>query len=129
MKLYLINVIVHFYQVSCRILEAVIRIGWEVVVSPRTTITPGYELSTWILKQVTTPALNTAEVAAFAIGDGFIQVVRDTKTVEVSNVIRRAVKKCIKDKESSDSPLKRYTPASKSDIRHLLIITFIYVKI
>ena len=104
---------IHLYQISCRILEALIRIGWEVVISPRTTITPGYEFSTWILKQVTTPALNTAEVSAFAIGDGFIQVVRDTKTVEVSNVIRRAIKKCIKDKESSDSPLKRYTPASQ----------------
>ena len=90
-----------------------IRTGWEVVVSPRTTITPGYELSTWILKQVTTPALHTAEVAAFAIGDGFIKVFGDAKNLEVANVMRRAVKKCIKDKESSDSPLKRYTPASK----------------
>lgn len=100
-------------QLSCKLLQALIRHGWEVVISPRTTITPGYEFSTWILKQVTTPALHTAEVSAFAIGDGFIQVIGESNDVEVSNVIRRAIKKCIKDKESSESPLKRYTPASK----------------
>ena len=94
-------------------LEILIKNGWEVVVSPTTTITAGYELSTWILKQVTTPALHTAEVSGFAIGDGFIQVIGEGKHVEMSNVIRRAIKKCIKDRESYESPLKRYTPASK----------------
>ena len=100
-------------------LQGLIRHGWEVVVSPRTTITPGYEFSTWILKQVTTPALHTAEVSAFAIGDGFIQVIGESNDVEVSNVIRRAIKKCIKDKQSSESPLKRYTPASKYDEKNM----------
>ena len=53
------------------------------------------------------------QVACGVHGDGFIKVFGDAKDLEVANVIRRAVKKCIKDKESSDSPLKRYTPASK----------------
>ena len=94
-------------------MESLIKSGWEVLVSPNTTVTPGYELSTWILRQVTTPALHTAEVSAFAIGNGFIQVIGGGKNVEISNVIRRAIQKCIKDRQSTESPLKRYTPASK----------------
>ena len=104
---------IYLLQLSCAILEMLIRNGWETIASPNTSITPGYELSTWILKQVNTPALHMAEVAAFTICDGYIQVVGDGMNKEISNVIRRAIKKCIKDKETSDAPLKRYTPAIK----------------
>ena len=63
-----------------------IRNGWETIASPNTSITPGYELSTWILKQVSTPALHMAEVAAFTVCDGYIQVVGDGMNKEISNV-------------------------------------------
>ena len=83
------------------------------MVSPNVTTTPGYELSTWILRQVTTPALHTAEIAAIVFGNGFIRVIERNKNVEVSNVVRRAAKKCIIDKKGSESPLKRCTPSNK----------------
>jgi membrane peptidoglycan carboxypeptidase len=95
----------------CWIFESLIKSGWELNTSCMTTVTPGYETSTWFLKKSTAPALDNAQVAAVLIDEhnGKVEVLshqRKGNHVDINNAVSRAVKKCL---ETSSSPSSKRT--------------------
>lgn len=98
-------------EFCCKLLEKLVKVGWEVQASPCVISSPGYEFSTWIMKKSTSPPLHNAQVASIAIGSGKISVVSDRKEIQINNAIDRAIKKCVQYGEAGNSPIKRCTPA------------------
>ena len=96
-----------------KILEAIIRIGWEVNSCMKTTTTPGYEAVTFFFKLSTTPVLYNAQVAAVVIDETFgtVEILsHDHNYVDVNNAVSRAVKKC----RQMTSPNRSKSPATPS---------------
>lgn len=73
------------------IFEALVSHGWEVSTSGRTTVTPGFEFVTWIMKVGSSVTLSKAEVTAIVIdqAEGHLRVVPDN--IQINNIVKRAV--------------------------------------
>ena len=82
-----------------------IRYGWEVCTSGRTTTTPGFEYVTWIFKNGTSAALNNAEVISLVISEatGSLRVVPSCP--EINNVVKRAIEKLMSPKKKPHTPV------------------------
>ncbi len=82
-----------------------IRYGWEVSTSGRTTTTPGFEYVTWVMKSVSTPVLNNAEVVSLVVGEasGSLRVVPSCP--QINNVVKRAIESNLTPKlKTPDAP-------------------------
>ena len=82
-----------------------IRYGWEVTTSGRTTTTPGFEYVTWVLKSGTGAVLNNAEVVSLVISEtsGSLKVVPSCP--QINNVVKRSVESNLTPKpKTPDAP-------------------------
>ncbi len=102
--------------VVTKLLEGVIRAGWEVLSSAEFTTTPGFELVTWVFKRSGAPvAAEGGDVAAvlFSPPNG-MEVVGVTEDNKLDDVLQEALGKFLLPREEGDrAPAKPATPAEK----------------
>jgi hypothetical protein len=106
-----------FPKFSCEILESLIRYGWEIITSGRTTTTPGFEYITWVFKSGTTAVLYNAEVVSLVIGEtsGSLKVVPSNP--QINNAVKRAIDNIL-------APKLKTPEVTESAKRYEHIVTF-----
>jgi hypothetical protein len=79
--------------VSVKLLEGIVKGGWEVISSADFTTTPGFELVTWVFKKSSTPlGADNGEVAAvFLSPPNYIEVVGVTEGNKLDDVLQEAL--------------------------------------